>query len=304
MESARKLKEHYFFTEEDVKNLLHLKPLMEKVKAGASVEFYRFVKSFDETRDYMPDDDTLKKHRFFFQQWFMSLFEGVYDHHYFVNLERIGRTHVRIGLKGHFVNAAMNVIRTVIREAILSEYRDPDEQEEYSNSAQKILDISLDVMTSSYREEELKKVFLSYKLDDLLIRFAERFTYGLNVILVISLMGISAFVIYLFGIDVFNLFSTDPAHKGKAILGALGTLLIIWVMIELMENEIRQLKGGKFRIQIFLGVVLIALLREVLITSLSHEALELQALILGGILVLGLVYWLVSKAESRQPPSH
>ncbi len=299
MESASKLKEHYFFTDEDARNLKLLHPLMDKFKSRATVEFYRFVKSFDETEKFMPDEETMKKHRLSFQHWFVSLFDGVYDHKYFANLERIGKTHVRIGLNGHYVNAAMNIVRTVVREAIIDEYDDPGVQENYLSSAQKMLDISLDVMTSSYREEELKKVFLSYKLDDLLIRFAERFTYGLNVILVLSLMGISLLVVGLFVLDIKHFFA-GSAEKG--ILGALGTLLIIWVMIELMDNEIRQLKGGKFRIQIFLGVVLIALLREILISSLSHESLELQALILGGILVLGLVYWLVSMAEKRQAP--
>ena len=92
-----------------------------------------------------------------------------------------------------------------------------------------------------------------------------------------------------------DLFGDKTAH---GVLTALGSLLIIWVMVELMENEIRQLRGGRFKIQIFLGVALVALIRELLIASLDHAASELQYTILAGILALGIVYWLISRAES------
>ena len=56
------------------------------------------------------------------------------------------------------------------------------------NTLNKALDISLDVMTSSYREEELRRVFVSYRVESLLIRWAERFLHGLNLILMIGLL--------------------------------------------------------------------------------------------------------------------
>jgi uncharacterized membrane protein (DUF373 family) len=87
------------------------------------------------------------------------------------------------------------------------------------------------------------------------------------------------------------------------VLAALGSLLIIWVMVELMENEIRQLRGGQFKIQIFLGVGLVALIRELLIGSLDHGAGKEQLTVLAGIVALGVVYWLISRADSMPSSS-
>ena len=87
------------------------------------------------------------------------------------------------------------------------------------------------------------------------------------------------------------------------MLTALGSLLVIWVMVELMENEIRQLRGGRFKITIFLGVALVAFIREILITSLQHGTNpQVGYFLLGAILTIGIVYWLITRAESHRGP--
>jgi uncharacterized membrane protein (DUF373 family) len=83
----------------------------------------------------------------------------------------------------------------------------------------------------------------------------------------------------------------------KGILSALGTLLIIWMMIELMDNEIKNLKGGKFNILVFIGVIIVALIREILISTMRRDALETQAFLAGTLLILGVVYFLVAKSQ-------
>ncbi len=296
MESATKLREHFSFSEDDEKNLLRLKPVMESEKLRIGDELYRFILSIPEIAPFVVDDDTVsKRHRAGIGRWFSELFSGRYDQGYFLNLQRIGGTHVRIGLKGHYVNAAMSVVRNLCRNVIRENIDDADEQLVLTRSLDKILDMNLDVMTSSYREAELRKVFISYRLDDFLLRFAEKFSFTLKLILVLALMGISIAVVGLFVGDVVGLFRDRTAH---GVLSALGSLLIIWVMVELMENEIRQLRGGSFKIQVFLGVGLVALIRELLIASLEHNSDMNQLSIIGGILSLGIVYWLISRAET------
>jgi uncharacterized membrane protein (DUF373 family) len=158
--------------------------------------------------------------------------------------------------------------------------------------------MNLDVMTSSYREAELKKVFISRRFDETLLRSAERFSSGLKLVLVLALMGISLGVVALFARDALAIVH-DPTPHG--VLTALGSLLIVWVMVELMENEIRQLRGGRFKIQIFLGVARVAFIREILISSLKHEnAPGADYFLLAAILTIGIVYWLISRAESHR----
>lgn len=296
METAKKLREHYSFTEEDEERLARLRPLMEAEKLRVGDEFYNYILSLPEISPLVSQSDAVaKRHRAAIGRWFSDLFSGRYDQSYFMNLQRVGSTHVRIGLRGHYVNAAMNLVRILCQEIIQRKVGDAEERQGLAASLDKILDMNLDVITSSYREAELRKVFLSYRLDEFLLRFAERFSFALKIILVLSLMGISLAVVGLFVNDVVALFQHRSAH---GVLGALGSLLIIWVMVELMENEIRQLRGGRFKIQIFLGVALVALIRELLIATLQHGSTEVQLAILAGILALGVVYWLISRADS------
>jgi hypothetical protein len=36
------------------------------------------------------------------------------------------------------------------------------------------------------------------------------------------------------------------------------------------------------------------------VASLTHEALQVELMYLGGILILGVIYWLVTKAEAKK----
>jgi uncharacterized membrane protein (DUF373 family) len=269
---------------------------MEKEKLRVGDELYRFISAIPEISPLLEQNDQVRqRHRAALGVWFSELFGGRYDQTYFVNMQRAGTTHVRIGLKGHYVNAAMNLVRTLCHGIIEKNIPGGHEQAAATASLDKILDMNLDVITSAYREAELRKVFLSYKMDEFLLRFAERFSFSLKIILVLSLMGISIAVVGLFLGDVVSLFKHRTAH---GVLAALGSLRIIWVMVELMENEIRQLRGGRFKIQIFLGVALVALIRELLIASLEHGPEQQQLGILAGIVSLGIVYWLISRADT------
>ncbi len=166
-------------------------------------------------------------------------------------------------------------------------------------SLDKILDLNLDIISSSYHEEEIRQKFLSERLDSGLISFAERFAYGINVVLVLALLGLSISIIALFGSELLSLF-TPGGNVTHKILTALGTLLIIWVMVELIDTEIRSLRGQSFRIEIFISVGLVAFIRELLVSSLTDESIEKLAIRLLAVLVLGIVYYLVS----RTPPSN
>ena len=298
MQSAAKLKEHYAFTEEDASRLARLKAFMEPAKERIAGEFYRFIVATPEISPFVEGQpERGNRHRLALAWWFSQLFRGEYDDRYFQNLQRIGATHVRIGLGGHFVNAGMNLLRTLGHGLIRANVSDRAEAEASAAAYDRILDMNLDVITSSYREAELRKVLLSARLDEKLLLAAERFSSGLKFVLVLALMGISLGVVALFVRDAVSLVVHRDVH---GVLTALGSLLVIWVMVELMENEIRQLRGGRFKITIFLGVALVAFIREILISSLQHGTdQKVGWFLLGAILTIGVVYWLITRAESH-----
>jgi uncharacterized membrane protein (DUF373 family) len=158
----------------------------------------------------------------------------------------------------------------------------------------KIIDINLDAITSAYMEEEKRAIFLSRTLESYLITFANRFSYGLNLVLVLGLIAIGVLVIGLFIYDLTHLFQGDLE---KGLLSTIGSMLMLWIVIELMENEIRQLRGGKFAIKVFISVALVAVIRKILITTISAEAIEAQIALIAALAVLGVVYWLIARLE-------
>ena len=293
MITMQELKEHYRFTDDDADLLKTFQPLAAEHLERFNKEFYDYLYGLPETAAIL-NRSNRERLREMHSRWFLSLFEGTYDNHYMSHLVRIGNAHVKVGLNVHFVNAAMNQIRHFLLNLIDSNYTDREQRRLLREATEKMLDMHLDVMSSSYREEEMKKVFLSRKVESLLIRATERFTYGLNLVLVLALAGVSVSVVSLFVWDITQIFRGDME---KGILSALGELLILWMMIELMDNEIKNLKGGKFNILVFIGVIIVAMIREILISTLRHDDLTTQGFLAGTLLILGIVYYLVSRAQ-------
>ncbi len=296
MVTMQQIREHYRFTERDVEFLLMLQPLAEENRERFILEFYDYLYSLPELTEILnaANRPRLKEMHL---KWFMSLFCGVYDNHYMNHLARIGHAHVKVGLSVHFVNSAMNQIRHFLLGLIDLNYSDRDLRCAIREAVEKILDMNLDVMSTSYREEEMKKVFVSRRIESFIIRVTERFTYGLNLVLLLALAGVSMSVVILFAWDIAHIFQ---GNMEKGILSALGSLLILWMMIELMDNEIKNLKGGKFNILVFIGVIIVAIIREILISTLRHDDLTTQAFLAGTLLILGVVYYLVSVAQRER----
>jgi len=293
MITMAELKEHYRFSDDDAELLKSFQPVAAENLERFSSEFYDYLYGLPETAAIL-NRSNRERLREMHNRWFLSLFEGTYDNHYLNHLVRIGNAHVKAGLNVHFVNAAMNQIRHFLLNLIDSSYSDRELRRTLREATEKMLDMHLDVMGSSYREEEMRKVFLSRKVESFLIKATERFTFGLNLILVLALAGVSMSVVALFIWDITHIFRGDME---KGILSALGELLILWMMIELMDNEIKNLKGGRFNILVFIGVIIVAMIREILISTLRHDDLTTQGFLAGTLLILGIVYYLVSRAQ-------
>jgi len=131
--------------------------------------------------------------------------------------------------------------------------------------------MNLDVITASYIEEELRTYFPACRVRNVLISFAERFDQTMNLVLVLALIGLTLGVIALFARDLKDLVAVGTEH---GIITSLGSLLVLWFMIELMNTEINHLKGGKFRISVFASVALVAFIRDTVIMTLKQEAIK------------------------------
>jgi uncharacterized membrane protein (DUF373 family) len=77
-------------------------------------------------------------------------------------------------------------------------------------------------------------------------------------------------------------------------LTVLGSLLVLWAAIELIHEEINHLQGKGFAIGAFIMLAMAALIRKVLIYSLSSEKGN-ELLVIGVVIVaLAVSYWLVN----------
>jgi uncharacterized membrane protein (DUF373 family) len=297
MRSLKEIKDNYNFTSDDEQRLIRLKPIMEvhvEEIAGALSSYIMSTKIGAK----LLTEDKRKAHLFESQKnWFMAMFDGKYDHKYYEGLIKIGIMHVKREVEAHYLNRAVNIIRNLCVN-ILYSMKD-SEEEIIANilAFEKILDINLDVMTSSYIEEEIRNYSSMYRIKNALIDFSEKFLQSANLVLILALIGLTLGAIGLFITDVQKLFTGDLEN---GIITSLGSMLIIWVMIELMNTEISHLKGGKFRISVFISVALVTVIRETMIATLKHEQSSMMVYLIASILVIGFVYWLVIKGEEQQ----
>ncbi len=83
----------------------------------------------------------------------MNLFGGQYDTDYFEGLAIISETHVKVGLPAHYVNAAFSFVRQFLENVLIaSGYTDR------LSSLHKIIDINLDVLSLTYKQESQQKL--------------------------------------------------------------------------------------------------------------------------------------------------
>ncbi|OGP69516.1 MAG: hypothetical protein A2Y80_06065, partial [Deltaproteobacteria bacterium RBG_13_58_19] len=290
------IKDNYKFIDLEVETLKSLKPLVEPHADRIVDDFYQLLMEIPDTAKFLQDEARLARLKAAHRDWLLALFTGPFDERYYQRLHRIGHAHVRIGVSAHFVYMSMNFLRLHLKQIIAGELQ-PPLLEMAEQSLDKILDLNLDVIARTYHEEEMRRFFLSYQLDDTLIRFARRFTFALNLLLLVGLIILSVGMVAVLLHDVSLIFRGEPE---KGLVAALGSLLILWLAIELLDAEIDRLRGGELQLSLFVGVALVAFIRKILVASLSHESLQVEMVYLGGIFILGVIFWLISRTEARK----
>ncbi len=290
---------HYKFTDEEAQILKDLQPRMEKLSDEFIDGFYDYIWGFGTTAQFLKNKDIIAHHRKKIKEWFINLFCGNYDMSYFMYLYKIGEIHVKIGLPTHFVNSAFTFVRTFLLQNIEGNFHNKEQHVKEIQAVEKIIDMNLDVLTSSYREEELSKFLSLSKFEKTILQGLKKFNSYVNFFLAGALALVAFFAIGLFSYDIYMLFTSETDIE-KGILTVLGSLLVLWAAIELIHEEINHLQGKGFAIGAFIMLALAALIRKVLIYSLSSEKSE-ELLIIGAVIVgLSVSYWLVS-SKNKNP---
>ncbi len=298
MRSFKQIKQDYRFTKEHEQWLSEIRQIMVENADEVMNTLNAWMLGNKETAKFFFDTPR-KIHVFASQrQWFIDLFTGTYDQSFCEKLIAIGKVHVSFKVDPHLMSRAVNVMRNTCI-GILSKTDDPtDVLTNRIIALSKILDISLDVINTAYYEEKMTLYSPVYRVKNGMIDFSEKFSQTMNLVLIFALIGLTLAVVWLFALDILSLIM-GSVHIGEGIISALGSLLMIWVMIELMNTEIEHLKGGKIHISIFVGVALVTTIRELMIATLRHEQPTTIYYLVASILAVGFVFWLVTKTEIK-----
>jgi hypothetical protein len=153
MERIDRIKAHYNFTADDIKNLVGLRPEMEAHKEEFVSAFYNHIKDFENAHKYLKNEEIIGRHKEGLRKWFVALFSGEYGKKYFNELHHIGLSHVNIHLSAHYVNAAIHFVKRYTMDIVKRVVEDERELPDISRSVDKIIDINLDAITSAYMED-------------------------------------------------------------------------------------------------------------------------------------------------------
>jgi len=298
MMDAKKLRLHYDFTQDDEDRVLEVGSKLIEEASEFVEALYNHLLPIPEARMFLLDQEVVERHKRHLNAWYVRLFSGGYEAAYFANLVRVGETHVKIGLPTHYVNSTIGFIRRYISNRIEVHFKGRNDLFLLIGSCEKILDINLDVFTGAYLEEEMIAYSTVSKFKLSLIGIAKKVSDITDLILVMALMLVVPLVVGLFAYDIYLLVTTKVSME-EGILKVLGSLLILWAASELMEEEVRHLRGEGFAIAAFLGLAIAAMIRKILITSLSDNKM-MELLSYGGaLLALGMVYWVIVKNDIR-----
>jgi uncharacterized membrane protein (DUF373 family) len=297
VDTLDKIKLIYSFTDADVVNLVSLKKIMRENADNFIGDVYSFIANFEDFSKFLPNEEIRNRHQEKLKLWFYNLFSGVYNNEYLRRLKRIGEVHADIKLPSHYVNATMNYIRNYMHKIIFKNFIQSENKDELIASVNKILDINLDIIISSYIDEG-KLYIATTKFETHIIKLSSKFSYALDLALISALILSTIMVFFLFFYEIYRVALSGLALE-TGVIDILGAMLIIWAIRELLEEEVRKLQGKKFALSAFIGLAMAALLRKILIFSLAPRK-SFEVAILGFlVLVLGIVYWLMNKKQAE-----
>lgn len=234
-------------------------------------------------------------------EWYDRLFfDGNPNNSYFNFLYKQGGAGTyKYDFDPDFLTAMISFARLWMHEKIFFQNLDDDfKRKSILLSLHKMLDINNELMVGAFYDKTVSKYSTVFSWRKTVVDFSERFSLLMHSILVAVLIGLTLMSVVIFAIDIFHLLQ---GHAETMLITALGSLLIIWVLVELLHTEVQIIRGGKFKTSVFISVALVAFIRDLLIMTLKHEKGNIiqYGFILSAILILGLIFWLIVNTESK-----
>lgn len=137
-------------------------------------------------------------------------------------------------------------------------------------------------------------------MKELFIKKMDNFVLSIECLLVVA---VSTVLLFAIGMLLFDIVAMIGKKYSEGIGTVLGSLLVIWVLLELLEAQLDHLKGKSINASIFAVVALVAFIRKLLVASLKPDKIEFAYFSLAAIGVLSLVYIVMNLSSRRKSDS-
>ena len=151
-------KELIGFTDQDIKNLVTTKALIEDKINDIVDEFYGIQTSIDEISLLIGDADTLERLQAAQKQYVLDLFNGFYDMEYVNNRLRIGMVHKRIGVEPRLYLSAVATLKYLIIKVIENNITDQQKQSLAKESLDKLLYFDTTLIFDTYIRSMMSEI--------------------------------------------------------------------------------------------------------------------------------------------------
>ncbi|MCA1933516.1 MAG: phosphate-starvation-inducible PsiE family protein, partial [Calditerrivibrio sp.] len=282
--------------ERDIQNLLIMSKFMLDYADQYVSDFYEYMIRKVKLPESM-SPDVIQNHQDVLKKWYFRFFEGKIDNKYIEYLTNIGNVHLRHAISQDMFNIMSHWTRQWFHEKIFQNITDDIKRKDMLFAMHKLMDINKDIISDAYYSNEIKKYSMFKSLRDFVIAISERLEFIVQILILSFLIFLTLSAAIYFVFDIVELLKLKPDYF---VIKALSSLLMIWVLSELLYTEINIIKGAKFKISTFVGVALIAFVRDLLIMTLEHSNNTNKILIIIlSIAVLGAIYWLVTVTENK-----
>lgn len=147
------------FGQEDADRLRNIGPLADRYAEEVIDEFYRHLLSFEETRVFLSDPQTLARVKEAQKNYFLGLTTGNYGHDYIENRLRVGSVHERISLPMKSYLGMYNFyLRTVFSRLIETQREDPIRAVEAFISLMKLTFLDIGLAIDTYIESRERTI--------------------------------------------------------------------------------------------------------------------------------------------------
>lgn len=140
------------FSEDDLKNLTELLPIIEKNADRVTEQFYGKIQEIPILMEIIDKHSTIERLRKTLRQYVLDMFSGDIGEEYVAKRKRIGNVHNRIGLFPEWYIGAYTLIQNSVLRILTEELDNLEEVTKYYYSFQKLCSFDMQIAIETYIE--------------------------------------------------------------------------------------------------------------------------------------------------------